>query len=50
MDLYVHSDLEPDFNRLLGFNLDLDRDRDFDTNSVWNRATHLMRIGIRDGI
>ena len=39
---HVHSDLEPDFNRLLGFNLDLDRDRALDANSVWNRAAHQM--------
>ena len=39
---HVHSDLEPDFNQFLIFNLDLDRDRHFDTNSVWNRAAHQM--------
>ena len=42
VDLCVHSDLDPDFNRRLGFTLDLDRDRTLEANSVWNWAAHQM--------
>ena len=49
VDVYVHSDWELDFNRLLGFNMDLDWELDqvVDISWVCYRAALEMWIGLR---